>query len=121
MIPLVRAMLPGDATTDASILTARASDDHRRQAQVTARMEKRFGTGAFAKEKLAGMHGRHPEGDGAEGSGAGSGPTADGARGGCRGGRGADRKRRARRTAAGGVGGGGGWAAAGSCGPPSST
>ena len=51
MIPLVRAMLPGDATTDASILTARASDDHRRQAQVVARMEKRTGTGAFAKEK----------------------------------------------------------------------
>lgn len=51
MIPLVRAMLPGNAMTDASILTARASDDHRRQAQVVARMEKRSGTGAFAKEK----------------------------------------------------------------------
>ena len=51
MIPLVRAMLPGNAMTDASILTARASDDHRRQAQVVARMEKRTGTGAFAKEK----------------------------------------------------------------------
>ena len=66
MIPLVAAMLPGDATTDASILTARASDDHRRQAQVTARMEKRAGTGAFAKDKPAigsdGRRGRRSDG-----------------------------------------------------------
>ena len=66
MIPLIAAMLPGDATTDASILTARASDDHRRQAQVTARMEKRFGTGAFAKDKPAigsdGRRGRRSDG-----------------------------------------------------------
>ena len=71
MIPLVRAMLPGDATTDASILTARASDDHRRQAQVTARMEKRFGTGAFARRCSRACH--HPGGGGAEGVGVGVG------------------------------------------------
>lgn len=104
MIPLVRAMLPGDATTDASILTARASDDHRRQAQVTARMEKRFGTGAFTKDARGRVTIRGGRGRGGRGRGRGRlrmAPVGDVAEGGGR-----DRKRR-RETAAGGVGGGG--------------
>ena len=72
MIPLVRAMLPGNAMTDASILTARASDDHRRQAQVVARMEKSNGNRRIRKGEGSqrGDPGVSPsEGDGAEGAG----------------------------------------------------
>ena len=104
MIPLVRAMLPGDATTDASILTARASDDHRRQAQVAARIKKRFGTGAFTKDARGRVTIRGGRGRGGRGRGRGRlrmAPVGDVAEGGGR-----DRKRR-RETAAGGVGGGG--------------
>lgn len=69
MIPLVRAMLPGDATTDASILTARASDDYKRQDQLARRMEKRAGTGSFARTPGRGGRGGRGGGRGGRGRG----------------------------------------------------